>query len=88
MGFTAASGTLMDATGASLVCEVSDVKVTDRIGRSFPACTFRPSIDFATSDQHGLDGYLLLAAGRTLRIQLENWGMNGGVPHAQGVVVG
>jgi hypothetical protein len=88
MGFTAATGTLMDATRTTFVCAVANVQVTDGIGRSPAAFVCQPSIDFAMADNHGFVGYVLLAGGYRLRIQLQNWGMRGAVPYADGVVVG
>jgi hypothetical protein len=89
MGFTAVDGMLMDATGTNPICAVTNVKVADGIGRGLAAFVFQPTIDFATTDRHGVDGYVLVAGGRTLRIQLQRWGLKDGfVPYAEGVVVG
>ena len=88
MAFTAASGVLMDSTGTQIVCDVTNVRMTDGLGRSPGACVFQPTVDFAMGDRHGFEGYVLIAAGRTLRIQLQEWGMAGVVPYAQAIVVG
>jgi len=86
-GFTADVGTLLDSLGQSVVCEVREVRVAGGSGEGAVPCMFRPSVDFARAAAPRND-FTLVAAGRRLRIQLRDVGVNLGSPYAQGAVIG
>jgi hypothetical protein len=85
-GFAAHVGTLLDAAD-NLVCEVRDVRVAGRAAQAGAPLSFRPSVQGVQRLQQRQDGYVLVAAGRTLRIRLEQCEVHLGNPYAQGVTV-
>jgi hypothetical protein len=85
-GFAANVGTLLDAAD-NVVCEVSDVRVAGRTAHVGAPLSFRPSAQCVARLQHRQAAYVLVAAGRKIRIRLDQCELHLGMPYAQGVTL-
>lgn len=85
MSFYSEIGQLFDSSVTILLGEVRSFRVVDG-ERSARTCSFEPPLDIAM-DADPPSPCAVVTRGRTFWIQLTRWGLDGGVPSAEGVVV-